>query len=191
MTVRGRTDRFRLSDLAARDQVEVVADFHCVTTWSVRELRWQGVRLRDVLRDVNGDVLDDERPPFARVIGADGAAARFVIDDILGVDVLLATHLDGEPLSLRHGAPIRLVAPGHYGYKHLKHVVRIEFSNDLPRGRHGAKEHLRGRVDHEERHQRLPSWLVRPVYRLVIVPTAVLAERSLRRAENASAERPS
>ncbi len=158
------------------DPVELVADFHCVTTWSVRSLRWRGVPLRDVLVDS----FDDARPaPFARAIGADDAAARFVIDDLVADDVLLATHLDGAPLPLRHGAPLRLVTPRHYGYKNVKHLAEIEFLDREPAGDYGAKEHLRGRVELEERHGRLPNWMVRRPYRAVVPLTAIWGERAL------------
>ncbi|MEM9040418.1 MAG: molybdopterin-dependent oxidoreductase [Actinomycetota bacterium] len=163
------------------DRIEIVADFHCVTTWSVRDLRWSGVRVRDVLRRH----LGDERPtPFARVHAGDGAIARYVIDDLLSDDVLLATQLNGEPLTLRHGAPLRLVCPGQYGYKNAKHVTEIEFCDSEPDSAYGGKEHLRGRVAREERHGRLPNWVVRWPYRLAVPITARLADRALAQKPN-------
>ncbi len=164
----------RLDELAGRPATEVVADFHCVTTWSVRDLRWSGVLMRDLVRDLVGDDV----PAHALVTGGDGAAARFVVDDLLAENVVLATHLDGEPIPLRHGAPLRLITPDQYGYKHVKHVVRIEFTSTLPDGHYGAKEHLRGRVALEERHERLPNWLLRRAYRVTVPPTAIISDRT-------------
>ncbi len=168
-----------VADLERRgrfEPVDRIVDFHCVTTWSVRSLEWRGVPIRDVL----GDALGEVRPaPFARVIGADHAAARFVIDDLVADDVLLATHLGGEALTLRHGAPLRLVTPQQYGYKNVKHVVEIDFLDHEPDGAYGAKEHLRGRVALEERHGRLPNWLVRGPYRVAVPLTARWADRAL------------
>ncbi len=164
----------RLDDLAARPTTEIVADFHCVTTWSVRGLRWSGVRVVDLAEEFVGTEVSG----YALVTGGDGAAARFVVEDLLADDVLLATHLDGAPIPLRHGAPLRLITPAQYGYKHVKHVVRIEFTSTRPDGHYGPKEHLRGRVALEERHERLPNWLLRRAYRVTVPPTAIISDRT-------------
>lgn len=39
---------------------------------------------------------------------------------------ILATHIGGEPLTLEHGAPVRLIVPGHYAMKSVKWLTRIE-----------------------------------------------------------------
>lgn len=165
-----------LDDLERFGAVDTSADFHCVTTWSVQGLRWRGVRLREVVDHVLGTLSPS---PFARAVAADRAAARFVTEDLLADDVLVATHLGGEPLTLRHGAPLRLVCPRQYAYKSAKHLVAIEFVDELPDSAYGPKEHLRARVDREERHERLPNWLLRWPYRVAIPITARWADRAL------------
>ena len=46
---------------------------------------------------------------------------------------LLATHADGEPLTLEHGWPLRLIIPGKYFWKSAKWLRGIELtSNDRP-----------------------------------------------------------
>lgn len=167
---------FDAAALAALPAVEAVHDFHCVTTWTYRGLRWGGVRLIDALADLH----DEPLPPFAIASTADKQRAIYVTEDLLADDVLLATHLDGEPLDRKHGAPLRLVCPQQYGYKNPKHLVRIDFQTDEPTSTLGPKEHLRARVDLEERHSTLPNWVVRAPYRLTIIPTALAAERGLR-----------
>ena len=166
-----------LDRLGPRD---VRADFHCVTTWSVRGLRWRGVPLRDVLAEVG---ITEAPAPYVVARAADGCRAVLVWEDLTADDVLLATHLDGAPLDGRHGAPLRLVTPGQYGYKNVKHLVGLDFRHDEPTS--DAKMHLRARVAFEERHPRLPARALRLPYRLMIPPTAMLAERSLRRASDA------
>lgn len=165
------------ADLERFEFVEQVSDLHCVTTWTYRGLRWGGARLSDVVRAAVGDEL----PPYLVATGADGPSAIFVTADVDGDDVLLATELDGAPLDARHGAPLRLISPGQYGYKNVKHLVGLDFRHDEPRSTLGSKEHLRARVAAEERHSTLPNWAVRVPYRLLIVPTALAAERGLRR----------
>lgn len=163
-------------DLCAHEPVIQTSDFHCVTTWTVRGLRWRGPRFADVVRAV----VDGDLPPYLVASAADRVGAVYVTEDLLGDDVLLATHLDDEPLDRRHGAPLRLVSPGQYGYKNPKHLVGLDFRSTEPASTLGAKEHLRARVEREERHSTLPNWAVRTPYRLSIIPTALAAERGLR-----------
>lgn len=177
MSIDGRVKRtLDGDDLAGFPPVEQTSDFHCVTTWTCRGLRWGGVRFADVVEQVLGPDL----PPFLVATAADEVSAIYVTDDLAGPEVLLATHLDGQPLDARHGAPLRLVSPGQYGYKNPKHLVGLDFRTTEPASTLGKKEHLRARVDREERHSTLPNWAVRVPYRLSIIPTALAAERGLR-----------
>lgn len=51
--------------------------------------------------------------------------------------VLLATHQNGRPLKVAHGAPVRLIVPEMCGYKNIKWLSRIELSEqDRPFGRY-------------------------------------------------------
>ena len=167
------------ADWARHEYVDQVSDFHCVTTWSVRGLRWGGYRLVDVIASALDSSIES-LPPFLEATAADRVSAICRTEDLDRTDTLLATDLDGRPLDRRHGAPLRLVSPHQYGYKSAKHLVAIDFRHDQPASTIGAKEHLRARVDLEERHSTLPNWLVRVPYRLSIVPTALAAERGLR-----------
>jgi DMSO/TMAO reductase YedYZ molybdopterin-dependent catalytic subunit len=80
-----------------------------------------------------------------------------------------------------HGAPVRLVSPGQYGFVSTKHLCRIELHAAAPDERYHpspivqlglrmVKPHRRARVRYEERHRYLPGWFVRPVYRLARSP---------------------
>ncbi len=63
-------------------------------------------------------------------------------------------------------------------------AIVSDFRKDKPASSVGPKEHLRARVALEERHATLPNWLLRIPYRLTIVPTALAAERGLRKSPN-------
>jgi DMSO/TMAO reductase YedYZ molybdopterin-dependent catalytic subunit len=124
-------------------------------------------------------VLPLARPkPGANLLvirGEDGFAARLPLGDALAGDVVLADRLNGIDLGLEHGAPLRFVAPAHYGYKSVKHVRRIEFWCDrrayrFPFPYPQFMDHPRARVAYEERGT-LPAWLLRPLYRLLIPST--------------------
>lgn len=188
VTVRGDVaNEVAIGDrLAALPRCEREADFHCVTTWSVRGLRWGGWRLRDVYEALIVPLASPA--PDARLLvlrGADGYCASLPLDDALADDVLLADTLDGQPLGLAHGAPLRLVAPAHYGYKNCKHLVALELWRDarhyrFPRPYPKLMDHPRARVAHEERGRFVPAWLLRGIYRLLIPSTVRSFERALR-----------
>jgi hypothetical protein len=45
---------------------------------------------------------------------------------------MLATHLNGKPLTVEHGAPLRLVVPVKLGLKNIKAITRITYTKDEP-----------------------------------------------------------
>ncbi|MBA3797798.1 MAG: molybdopterin-dependent oxidoreductase [Geodermatophilaceae bacterium] len=162
-------------DLGRLEQVDQVSDFHCVTTWTYRGARWGGVRFTELA----ATLFDGATPRYLTAHAADRMSAIYITQDLDKDNVLLATRLDGHPLDQRHGAPLRLVSPDQYGYKNIKHLVGLDFRHEEPSSTLGPKEHLRARVATEERHSTLPNWAVRTPYRLLIIPTALAAERSL------------
>ena len=116
------------SHLQALPRIEQTSDLHCVTTWSRRALCWSGFRFADFYQQIALPLAGASKDArFVVLRGQDGARTSLPLDDLLAPDVLLADRLQGEPLPLAHGAPLRLVAPAHYGYKSVKYVHRIEF----------------------------------------------------------------
>ncbi|WP_114970585.1 molybdopterin-dependent oxidoreductase [Rhodoferax ferrireducens] len=161
-------------EFAALPRVEQMSDFHCVTTWSVLSVRWSGVRFSDFYQQV---VVPLAKPQgganFVVFRGEDGFSVSMPLDDLMASDVLLADSLDGHGLGIEHGAPLRLVAPAHYGYKNAKHISAIEFwcnprNYRFPFPYPKLMDHPRGRVALEERARFLPLWLIRPLYRALM-----------------------
>lgn len=178
---RVQVSRQQLSELT---RVEHDADFHCVTTWSVQGLAWSGVRFADFYERL---VLPRARPEAGADLvvlrGEDGYATSLPLADLLAADVLLADGLDGASLGVEHGAPLRLVAPAHYGYKNVKHLAKIEFWRDarayrFPFPYPAFMDHPRARVAFEERGRWIPAIILRRLYRL-LVPFSI---RNFRRA---------
>ena len=178
-------------DVAAPGELEVgalaslerrcqVSDLHCVTTWTKPNLAWEGVAFREVWEKL---LVPRFRPAadVAWVIffGADGYRGTLALEDALDESVLLADGLDGEPIGVAHGAPLRLVSPALYGYKNVKHVTGFGLRRRPPKPLPFGLEHRRGRVAREERHAFLPAWLVRLPYRLLIRAVAWAQRRSL------------
>lgn len=156
-------------------RVDQKSDFHCVTTWTRRALRWSGWRFADFFERI---VVPRARPQldatFVILRCQDGYAPSLPLADLLADTVLLADRLNSQPLSLEHGAPLRLVAPAHYGYKNPKHVCAVEFWRDDQQHRPSAPfrfmDHPRARVALEERGRGVPGWLLRYLYRPLVRP---------------------
>ena len=160
----------------------IQADFHCVTTWSYLGAEWSGVRFSDLFKHLK-DSSEAGNLEGAVFFAQDGYKTSLILEDLLSEDVLVADTLDGEPLSIDHGAPLRLVAPAHYGYKNLKHLSRIELHSKLPvikRGIRAFLDHPRARVSKEERGKWIPGWILRYPYRLLIQGTIKDHKKAMR-----------
>ncbi len=150
-----------------------VSDFHCVTTWSKLDLKWSGFKFSDfyhalIAPKVSGEIT------FVVLKAQDGYKTSMTLKDMLRDNVLLADQLDGKKLSIEHGAPIRIVAPDHYGYKNLKHIKRIEFyesEQKIKQGYLSFMDHPRARVVQEERARSGPGIIFRWLYRIGIKGT--------------------
>jgi len=115
----GRT--FEYADLAPEAGADASerATLDCTSGWYA-ERDWQGVRVGDLL-DAAG-VTDEARwVGFRSVTGY-----RWSLPLGEAREALLATHVDGDPLSHGHGAPVRLVAPGRRGFQWVKWVDAVE-----------------------------------------------------------------
>lgn len=171
-----------LERLAGLERIDLVADFHCVTTWTVLDLDWSGWRMRDVWELL---VVPEARPDPAvshvRAHSHDGYFAVLAVADLLADDVLIADRLHGAPLDDIHGAPLRLVSPAQYAYKSVKHLSGLTLYTTEPRRFGGRIEHPRARVDREERHAAIGGRWLRWPYRALILPVAWIARRSSRR----------
>ena len=130
--------RLSYDELRALPSVIDISDFHCVESWSLFDIAWQGVRFSDIA-DLVGPT---QRARFV-TIGCDGSSraesregytTSLPIEDMMRPDVLLAWGMNGEDLSPEHGFPLRLVVPHKYAYKAAKWVRWIRFTYDQELG---------------------------------------------------------
>jgi DMSO/TMAO reductase YedYZ molybdopterin-dependent catalytic subunit len=139
LEVGGLVDRklsLSYDELRALPRAHQVSDFHCVTGWTVKNVHWSGVRLRDIFAEA--------KPQFdahgLQFVSAEVPYVDYLtLDQGLIPDVMLAYEMDGKPLPREHGAPLRLVIPEMYGYKGVKWLQQL---NLVPQAEPGYWEQL-------------------------------------------------
>jgi methionine sulfoxide reductase catalytic subunit len=144
--VDGLCDRpgdYPLDDLLApHPTVDRTYRLRCVEAWSM-VIPWQGVPLGAVLaralprpaaRYVElTTLLDPEQMPGQRRGVLDWPYVEGLrLDEAMHPLTLLATGLYGRAMPAQNGAPVRLVVPWKYGFKSIKSIVRIRFTDRQP-----------------------------------------------------------
>jgi len=134
-------------------RIKVFADFHCVTRWSRLGNIWEGVSTRELVSRAGGLAPGAQ---FVLAHGYDhGFTTNLPVAEFLADDALVAITHDGEPITLDHGGPARLIVPQLYAWKSAKWLSGIEF---MERDEAGFWEsngyHMHGDPWREERH----SW---------------------------------
>ena len=132
-------------------RIQVFADFHCVTRWSRLGNLWEGVRTSAIVNEIK--VLPAAR--YVLVHGYDGGwSTNMPLDAFLSEDALFADRHDGEPLSLEHGGPLRLIIPRLYAWKSAKWIRAVEFvSRDEAGFWEQAGYHMKGDPWLEQRYR--------------------------------------
>jgi len=123
--------------LASFRVYDQITRFVCVEGWSAIAW-WAGLRFDDLLgayppishakwarieSGVNLDPWGNSDPYFMSID----------LDTARHPQTLLATHFNGEPLTLEHGAPLRLLVPVKLGLKNVKAITRISYVAEEPR----------------------------------------------------------
>ncbi|MFQ6012164.1 MAG: sulfite oxidase-like oxidoreductase [Thermoplasmata archaeon] len=103
--------------------VKVVADFHCVTKWSKKALRWKGVPTRVIVDLIKPK--SDAVQVMAHCL--EGYTTNVPAEYLRLEDSILAFEMDGKPLTPNHGAPLRLLVPQLYAWKSAKYVSGLEY----------------------------------------------------------------
>jgi len=145
----------------ALPRTQLTMDIHCVTKWSKLDTTWEGVSLK-TLRDL-GLVVPTEKARFVIQHAEFGYTANLPLAWMDADNFLLATHYEGEPISLEHGAPLRGICgaiPDRedlkdvYFWKGAKWLRGLEFrASDLPGFWERAGYHNEGDVWLEQRVQ--------------------------------------
>jgi Oxidoreductase molybdopterin binding domain len=121
-----------MPDVLVLPRHELVTQFKCIEGWS-QIVHWAGVRTADFLDAYPPALIDGQEPKYVYMETPDG-------DYYTGYDLqvcrhpqtLLVTEMMGAPLTQYHGAPLRLHMPTKYGYKQIKRIGLISYTNMKP-----------------------------------------------------------
>jgi sulfite dehydrogenase len=108
------------------------------TPWTVGAagcVIWSGVPVRAVVEALGG--LDGARPFMTGTGGEklpEGIDPKSVVVErsvplAAMVDALLAWEMNGTPISLAHGGPLRLIVPGYTGVNNIKYIKQLAFTS--------------------------------------------------------------
>ena len=131
-----------MEDVRNLPHIEMVTEFKCVEGWS-EVVYWGGARMKDFLaafppktrsgRPFDANTPLEDLPEYVGFETPDGEYYVGVESEVaMHPQTLLAYELNGAPLSMDHGAPLRLVTPLKYGIKQLKQIGRITYTDARP-----------------------------------------------------------
>ncbi len=115
-----------LVDIQKLPLTSMVIRHVCVEGWAAI-VQWGGVQLRELA------ALVQPKPEVRYVyfFSADGYYESWDLASALHPQTLMAYQMNGKPLPIDNGAPLRLASPIKLGYKQSKWVTRIAFTNQL------------------------------------------------------------
>ena len=167
---------------------ERIYRLRCVEGWSM-VIPWIGFPLADLLARFKPTseakyvafttLLDPEQMPGQRRRVLDWPYVEGLgIEEAMHPLAFIATGLYGHELPNQNGAPLRLVVPWKYGFKSIKSIVRIEFTQDRPPtswnqatpSEYGFYSNVNPNVDH-------PRWSQRTERRIAGSGSSLFAER--------------
>lgn len=126
----GDTLLISLDDIKALPKTDLVFDFKCIEGWS-QISHWAGVKFSDFAKRYNLNAQTQMKyvglmtPDKKYYVGIDMAS-------MMHPQTLLCYEMNGKPLQVNHGYPLRLIIPVKYGIKSLKRIGTIYFSNTPP-----------------------------------------------------------
>ena len=116
-----------LADLRAMPQHQATLPIACVDGWSA-VATWRGIPVRDLLQAAGA-----REGASASVVSLQPAGSAYRGSELnpaqaADPDTLLALELNGEPLDIDHGFPVRLIGPNRPGVQQTKWVCRVVVS---------------------------------------------------------------
>ncbi|HUQ96867.1 MAG TPA: molybdopterin-dependent oxidoreductase [Chitinophagaceae bacterium] len=127
---RGDTLRLTLDDIKALPKRDIVFDFKCIEGWS-QITHWAGVPLKTFMEHYG--LQEEEKLQY---VGLQTPDKKYYVGidmpSALHTQTLLCYEMNGKPLPMNQGYPLRLIIPEKYGVKHLKRIGTMFFSDAKP-----------------------------------------------------------
>jgi len=146
---------FTLETLKARPRKEYTATLECSGNppagGLIGNARWTGTPLATILEECRVKPGAVEVVFFAADEGTEKIrggeykqqfARSLPLSDVMSGNVLLGYERNGQPLTNKHGAPVRLIVPGWYGIAWVKWVRRIELHDRKYLGRFMGRDYV-------------------------------------------------
>jgi DMSO/TMAO reductase YedYZ molybdopterin-dependent catalytic subunit len=139
----GRKIELTLDQIKKRPRVEHTLVFECSGNRDrslhgmVGNARWAGCKLTDVLKELQPTREAREAVFWAADTGKEEIRGKeymqnfgrsMSLQEAMDSDAILAYEMNGQPLPVVHGFPVRLIVPGWYGIANVKWLERIELS---------------------------------------------------------------
>lgn len=126
----GDTLFITMDEIKALPKTEIIFDFKCIEGWS-QVTRWAGVKFSDFAAQYHLNAQTQLK--YAGLITPDRKYYVGIdMPSIMHPQTILCYEMNGEPLPLNQGYPLRLIIPVKYGIKHLKRISTITFANERP-----------------------------------------------------------
>lgn len=146
-----------LAELKSRPKIEINAGFECggnskgMFHGLIGNALWGGTSLRELLleariQDGGNEIVfygADKGIENTRDVDTEESFGRSMnFNDAMNPDILVAYEMNGEPLNLYHGAPVRLIVPGWYGVSNVKWLDQIHVQDSRFMGRFMARDYV-------------------------------------------------
>jgi DMSO/TMAO reductase YedYZ molybdopterin-dependent catalytic subunit len=125
---------YRIEDIKAMPSTIQETTLECISNGVgghlISNTMWKGVPLQQLIQAAG------PKPDVVQIVfhGADAYSDDISLELAMRPITLLAYEMNGEPLPMRHGFPLRVIVPGMVGEKSIKWITRIELRD------HAAKQ---------------------------------------------------
>jgi DMSO/TMAO reductase YedYZ molybdopterin-dependent catalytic subunit len=167
LTIKGKVDHPLTLDykqILSRPTVKRIITLNCIGNpvggRAIGTALWEGIPLKDLIDSADPNFFSNTLILKAE----DGYYESIPLGKAKHPAALLAIKMNGQPLTLNHGFPLRLLIPGLYGIKQMKWIKEIEVANHRPKGywhkkgwSRQAKVKIVSRIDIPENNETLIS----------------------------------